>query len=304
MSNKKQNCAFACDMGGTYIKAACVLPDGSLLEPFIMTASRSDGPLDGILEAWAETFTLLLAQADKAGLSIEGIGVSTPGPFDYKRKMSLMNHKFQAIRGIDLEEAIRGRIPLPDLPFLFVQDANAFLAGEQKFGAAKEVSNCTGVTLGTGLGFAAMADGRFLTNGWDACYIALYRQPWGDGILEDIVSGRGISTAYREATGKELNAKDVGLAAKSGDCNALEVMARLGAALGRGIAFHMIHTYSELLVVGGQISKDFNLFADTLIDALKKDGYTGPVRQAQYPEDAALYGAAGIVFQTQYFSIK
>jgi glucokinase len=285
-------------MGGTYIKAACIPEDGKPAAPIRMIPSRSGGPLDGILESWKEVFESLLQEASRYHLRLAGIGVTTPGPFDYKRKTSLMRHKFSAIYGINLEEAIRQKAGLPDVPFLFFQDANAFLAGEQRFGAARGVRNCACVTLGTGLGFAVMVDGRFLTNGRDACYIALYRQPWKDGILEDAVSAGGLCAAYQELSGPEetINAKEIGLRAKAGDRAAMEAWRGFGEALGKGIAFHLIHTHSELLVVGGQISKDFPLFEKPLTEALRDGGFTGPIRPALHPEDAALYGAAAGVF--------
>jgi glucokinase len=145
-----------------------------------------------------------------------------------------------------------------------------------------------------------MADGKILTNGWDSCYIAIYRQPWGEGILEDVVSGRGIGSAYQELGGVKpgetgITAKEIGLRAKNGDGAARKVMGRFGAALGRGIAFHLIHTHSELLVAGGQISRDFPLFETELAAALRKDGFNGQVRASQFPEDAALYGVAASI---------
>jgi glucokinase len=286
-------------MGGTYIKAACVMEDGTIATPIKMIPSNSGGPLEDILGSWKEVFKLLLNEASEKGLDIAGIGVSTPGPFDYKRKMSLMRHKFSSIYGVNLEDAIRKEIKLPRVPFLFFQDANSFLAGEQRFGAARGVQNCACVTLGTGLGFSVMANGQFLTNGRDACYIALYRQPWKDGILEDAVSAGGLCAAYRELSGRDerISAKEIGLRAKAGDQAAAEVWRRFGEALGKGIAFHLIHTYSELLVAGGQISKDFALFEKPLTEALNGDGFTGAVRPALYPEDGALYGAAAGIFR-------
>jgi glucokinase len=296
MSNN--TCVLACDMGGTYIKAACVLEDGSIAGDTLMIPSRSDGPLEGVMDAWEETLSSLIAIAEKRKLVILGIGVSTPGPFDYQQKMSFMKHKFQSIYGIDLEKEIRGRVKLPDVPFQFFQDSNAYLLGEQRFGAARGIQNCTCVTLGTGLGIAVMAGGRLLSNGRDSCYIAIYRQPCGNGILEDVISGKGICAAYRELSGdkSEISAKEVGFRARQGEQAAIDVMNQFGAVLGRGVAFHLVHTWSELLVVGGQISRDLCLFEDSLIAALRKDGYTGSVRAAQFPDDAALYGvAAGIL---------
>jgi glucokinase len=294
-----KTCVFACDMGGTYIKSACILEDGSIAGDLRMIPSRSDGQLSDILESWEKTLRSLMETAVEHDLEITGIGISTPGPFDYRRKMSLMKHKFQPIYGIDLEAAIKTHLPLPPVPFIFVQDSNSYLLGEQRYGSAKGIENCTCVTLGTGLGISAMAGGKLLTNGRDSCYIAIYRQPWGDGILEDVISGRGICAAYRTPAGngeaENITAKEIGRLAREGDPAALEVMERFGAVLGRGIAFHLIHTYSELLVVGGQISRDFSLFQNPLVEALRKDGYNGIVRAAQFPEDAALYGVAASI---------
>jgi glucokinase len=287
-------------MGGTYIKAACVAEDGKPAAPMRMIPSQSGGPLELILESWREVFEGLLEDASRNSLRVAGIGLTTPGPFDYKGKTSLMRHKFSAIYGINLEEAIRKKAYLPDVPFLFFQDANSFLAGEQRFGAARGAQNCACVTLGTGLGFAVMAKGQFLTNGRDSCYVALYRQPWGNGIIEDAVSARGLVAAYKTVSGRNetIEAKEVGARAKAGDKAALEAMAHFGTTLGRGIGFHLTHTYCELLVIGGQISKDFPLFEQPLKEALRTDGYINPVVRARYPEDAALYGVAAQVFNT------
>ena len=293
----KNSCVLACDMGGSSIKAACVLEDGTIAGDTLMIPSHSDGPLESILDSWEETLTALLSTAGEMDLTVLGIGVSTPGPFDYSRKMSLMKHKFQSIYGIDLEKKIRGRIGLPDVPFRFVQDTNSHLLGEQHFGAAQGIHNCACVTLGTGLGMSAMADGRLLSNGRDSSYIAIYRQPYGGGILEDIVSARGVCAAYRKLTGNtdEISAKEVGIRARQGEETAMEVWTQFGEVLGRGVAFHLIHTWSELLVVGGQISRDLCLFEDSLTAALRKDGFTGPVLAARFPDDAALYGVAAMI---------
>jgi glucokinase len=289
-----KTCVLAGDMGGTFIKSACMLPGGSIAGKLNMVPSHSgEGPTE-VLDAWEETLRLLLDVAKKEDLTVTGIGISVPGPFDYAKKISLMTHKFQAICGIDLEAAIRTRVDLPEVPFCFIQDSNAYLLGEQRFGAAKGADTCAAVTLGTGLGFSVMVGGVFLTNGHGACYLALYRQPWKDGVIEDVVSSRGIIRSYQKAsgTGENLSAKEVGRRAREGDASAIQVMEDFGGALGRSIAFHLSYTRTKVLVVGGQISKDFPLFEKALLETLQKDGYQGQVFPAKYPEDAALYGAA------------
>ena len=291
------NCIFACDMGGSFIKAACMNGNGTITGETLMIPSHSDGSPDNILGAWEVTLKILLDTMVANKLNLIGIGVSTPGPFDYIRKMSLMKHKFQSIYGINLENEIKKRIRLPDVPINFIQDANAYLLGEQKFGCARGIENCMCVTLGTGFGIAAMAGGKILSNGRDSCYIAIYRQPWGDGIIEDVVSGRGICAVYNNLAGTktETSAKDVCEKARQGEMAAIETMNQFGTALGRSIGFHLIHTYAQTLIIGGQISRDLVLFEKSLLAALRKDGYTGPVLPAQYPDDAALYGVTAAV---------
>lgn len=294
---KKSSCILAFDMGGTFIKYACVLPDGSLADDVHMLPSYSGESFEAIMKSWSQAVLELVQEADAAKLDILGIGISTPGPFDFVNGRSLMKQKFQALYGIGLADEIRRSTNLPaSIPFSFIQDANAFLAGEHLCGAASESLCCAGITLGTGLGFSSMVDGNLLTNGRGAPYIALYRQPYSGGILEDVVSARGICLAYRNCAGilddQRISAKDVGLLAKMGDESAQFVMAEMGRVLGKNIANLLSHTYTECLVIGGQISKDFALFEHSLKESLKNVECLKAIVPAAYPEDAALYGAA------------
>ena len=118
--------------------------------------------------------------------------------------------------------------------------------------------------------------------------------------MEDFISARGICRAYREKASlpetAEITAKDVGQRAKAGDENALFVMAELGRMLGENSAYLLAHTRAECVVLGGQISKDFALFAPALRKALEGVEPLKEILPAAYPEDAALYGAAAMYF--------
>lgn len=288
---------LALDMGGTFIKSACVDDNGSLGDT-IQTPSNASAGQDEILNALAQALCAARSQAQALGLTVGGIGVSTPGPFDYAGKRSLMRHKYQAVYGLDLQEALRTRGALSmGEALVFSQDANAFLAGEHAYGAAKGQDCCALVTLGTGLGFACMVDGVLLTNGRGSCYVALYKQPWQGGVIEDVVSGRGLCAAYRQRRpgAGELTAKQVCDRAREGDADALGVLNAFGQALGASLAFHLNHTGARLLVVGGQISKSFGLFEGALVRALRGQGCEALVCAAQHPEDAGLLGAGAQV---------
>jgi len=281
------NGVFAFDMGGTFLKSACITEDRRIVGNTVMVPSCSEKGRDFILEAWEESFAALRDIAQKHDVAVTGIGISTPGPFDFERGIPLMSQKFAAIYGLDMTKLLREKSGLPDtVPFKFVHDANAFLMGEVLCGAAGGYQNCAGITLGTGLGFAAMVKGEILHNGYQTPYIALYKQPYQDGILEDFISTRGLCEAYQKLNG------ELAQRAFHGDGAALSVMERLGKVLGQHAAYLLSHTRTECLVVGGQISKDFSLFGDSLKAALAETVCLQKIVPARYPEKAALFGAA------------
>lgn len=295
----EESCILAFDMGGTYIKAACLSPKGERLGLIHMTPSHSGESRQAILDALSDALAQLLADSKQMGRRPWGVGISTPGPFDFARGRSLMTQKFQEIYDVDLGAYLRERLGLsPAFPIRFIQDANAFLAGEYLCGAAAGAPCCAGVTLGTGLGFSTLVEGLPLDNGFGSPYIALYRQPFANGILEDVLSARGICRLYREWAGllkdAEITAKEVGARARAGDAPALEAMRYLGGTLGHSIAHLLAHTRSQRLIIGGQISKDFDLFAGPLKKSLMSVPSLQEVLPALHPEDAALYGAAAL----------
>lgn len=295
-----QTCVITVDMGGTFIKSACVTNAGTLTE-VIQTPSCSHKDQNSILNALSTAITTARKQASP--LTVLGVGISTPGPFDYINKTCLMTHKFKSIYGVPLEKALLMHGALRQGESLeFLQDANAYLLGEYAFGAAKGWVNCALVTLGTGLGFAALVNGKLLTNGLNSCYISLYRQPWKNGIIEDVVSAKGLVDAYTLLASHTdaKSAKDVCDRARLGDPSAQKVLHLFGEALGESIAFHLKHIQANCLVIGGQIAKSFDLFETVLTQTLAKNGCPLLIKPAMHLTQAALLGAGSHLFSTSF----
>ncbi|MDR0902209.1 MAG: ROK family protein [Opitutaceae bacterium] len=191
---------LAIDAGGTFFKSALVLPSGEILAGSLRSAPvDSQGAAAGVIAAYAGVLKNALADAAAAGLRVAAVGVSTPGPFDYENCTSLMTHKFAAIRGVNLRDALGGAVPeIRGVPLRFFSDANVFMLGEQRRGAARGHANAVGVTLGTGVGFGCMAGGKILDNGRGGPFVVIFKLPCRDGILEDYVSARGIVRLFNE----------------------------------------------------------------------------------------------------------
>lgn len=91
------------DAGGTYFKSAitdadAVISPGSTFQ----VRSYSEGPAEKILNAYRRTIIYGLTYIEENSGVLSGIGIATPGPFDYERGIPLMKHKFASVYGLNL----------------------------------------------------------------------------------------------------------------------------------------------------------------------------------------------------------
>jgi len=126
-----RSCALAIDAGGSYFKSGLVDRHGGFIsESAYIVAVNSNGSRDEVLAAYAAVITRSQRFAWAQQLPIVAIGVSTPGPFDFRRGRSLMEHKFRCLYEVDLAAEIRAVGELPEeMPVSFVHDVFAFIKG-------------------------------------------------------------------------------------------------------------------------------------------------------------------------------
>ena len=132
---------------------------GAILACKSLPADGAAG-LGGLLPAIHETFLDLLQSAhiERAGCSAVVLGF--PGIVSARQKRVLAtNAKFDDAVNLDLEGWFKKAF---GLPFLIENDARLALLGEYGFGAAQGVQDAVMVTLGSGIGGAAMLNGRLL----------------------------------------------------------------------------------------------------------------------------------------------
>lgn len=241
---------LALDVGGTFIKSA-LFRSGEMQQLLPQIPSCSSGSVEEIASA--------LREATRG--EFDAIGVAIPGPFDYRSGTSLMTHKFGALKGRSLREF------LPDVPVRFLHDANAFLLGEWD-----GRSRMGGITLGTGIGAAVIADGELLNNelGSPREDVSLWNKPFRGSTVETALEFRKHDKALADA-------------ARSGDVNAGKTWFDFGLLLAEILTeWNRKHRFEEI-VLGGQIANDFDLFRKPLAGL--------PIRRAK-DKNAALIGAA------------
>lgn len=147
---------FGCDVGGTRIKLG-VVHGGSLLARSEIPAQAGQG-LQGALRRIAPECELLRRAAGVASAAISGFALAFPGIIDPDtgRILSTPAGKFDDASKVDAQVEVRR---LLGLRAFIVNDANAALAGEWQFGAARGCRSVVMMTLGTGIGSSAILEG-------------------------------------------------------------------------------------------------------------------------------------------------
>lgn len=289
--------AIGADIGGSHICSAVVnLSTGEICtEPFV-TPVDCHAAASAILEAWQANLEGTVALFGK---SVPAVGLAIPGPFDYARGVSLISGvgKYDSIYGLDLKSTLLPRLRGCGVSqFRFVNDASAFALGECLGGAARVSDRVVALTLGTGVGSGFVA-GRHLVeqgpevpaNGW------VYHLPFENSIADDAFSTRWICRRFRQLAGIDVaGAKDVADRAAAGDRQALGLFEEYGQRLG-SFALPLLRNFSShTLLLGGNISRAYNLFGPALEQTLNSNGNNAEVKVSTLLDRAALVGAASL----------
>jgi glucokinase len=180
-----------------------------------------------------------------------------------------------------------------DFPIRFINDATAFAIGEDWIGKAEGATRSLSITLGTGFGSAFMRDGIPVAHGDEVpdqgC---LWHVPFEDGIADDYFSTRGIVSRYNLRTGEDArSAKDVADAAGTNE-KAISIFEDFGEKLVILLKPWFIKFGVEVLVIGGNISRAFDLFSPSLKANLSKEGLNVNVEISDLKDTASIIGSS------------
>lgn len=285
------------DVGGSSLKSGLVMR-GAGLEGYHETGYNSLADLDQLHDAFVQAIDRLWnLQPD---VNIIGLGVSVPGPFDYQKGISYIRgqEKFEALYAQSLPDAWRQLAPyLTQIPIAFINDAHAFALGELSQVAAATFDRVLFVTLGTGCGSAFAEHGRLLTGGPgvpESGYI--YNLPYGSVRLDDVLSSRGIADLWRAQGGQEEPVHEIAKLAYEGVARAKETFRSFGVHLANALAPTLHDFRPDALILGGKISKSFDLFAEAARQKLVVLEHPPKLLRAEHIDEAALLGAGQVEF--------
>ncbi|MEE4215773.1 MAG: ROK family protein, partial [Bacteroidales bacterium] len=296
------------DIGGSHISCAAI----DLIERKILKDTFAERPVDNkgkadeIISRWSEALSETFEKAGKD--NIRGIGFAMPGPFDYVNGICLIRGvpKYENLYGVNIGQAIGASLKLkPGMPVRFMNDASSFAVGEAWAGKAAGFSRSMAITLGTGLGSAFVADGVPVVRGDRVPDLGcVYHISFRDGIADDYFSTRWFTGRYEDLTAKKSHGvREIAEAARS-DSDIADIFIEFGVSLGAFLSPYLNSFGAEVLVMGGNISRAYDLFGPPMEKEMKARNCNTRPFISELKEDAALLGSAHLLEESFWNSVR
>jgi glucokinase len=297
MSSEKK-IIIGVDIGGTGIKAGAINTDGNIIGEPVTTDTGGNDQSDIIFRRITDSIEKVIQNSGVGSSDIMGIGLGVTGPLDNNTGTILECPQLPTMHFFPLRDKIIAKFKLP---VFMDNDANALLLGESIWGAGKGFGISLGFTLGTGLGCAIVIDNKLFT-GTNGLAGEIWPSPFNERTIEDIVSGRGVSSTYNVLSKQWKTAKEVSELARMGDDNAIETWNIFGRALGKAIAWGVNMIDPGIVILGGSISNSMDLFYSSMDDVFRINICPVPalktkIVKASLGDNAGFIGSACLVMQ-------
>lgn len=293
------------DVGGSKIEIAVVDGNGKILAGRKIATQAKD-PFDETLPRMLDAIN---GTASEAGIDVEesiGIGVGCSGPLDIKKGLVLNPYTLPGWDGINLIAVLKDAT---GCPAWLENDADSALLGEAFAGSGRGCTDLVMLTLGTGVGGAAISQGQ-LYRGSNSEHPEIGHMPvmfdgpdcycGAKGCLEALASGGGIAS-QGEAIGLK-DTREVFEQAGNGHPAAQEIIDRALLAL-KMATWTILHTFlpQRIILGGGIIEKHPELFLDPLPEIIRQSTMVTQTQVdvvlAELGNKAGVIGAASLPFR-------
>jgi glucokinase len=238
------------DVGGTNVKCVAFTPKGKIL------AQETQPTADDGSKSWLNRARDVARKIRSQFPTDARVGVAAPGlPARDGRSIATMPERLHGLENLNWQKWLGLRRPVP-----VFNDGQAALLAETWLGAAKGATNVLLLTLGTGVGGAAVVDGRLLRGHIGrAGHVGHFcLNPDGPpdivgtpGSLEDAL---GEHTVHIRSNGQFKSTRELVSAYESGSGEAEDIWLRSVKALGAAVA-SLINIFDpEMVVIGGGIA--------------------------------------------------
>ncbi len=293
------------DVGGTNIKIGIVDTDGNLEHKVKYATAKARESND-----FAGEFLNILEVEFEKHPEIKKVGIGLPGTLSKDRSTPLELPAIPGLNQVPLKKRLIERFP--DKIFHLENDANAAALGEYYFSGEKMPEDYIFITLGTGVGGAAIINHEIFTGG-DGNGMEIGHMLSKNGkLLEKNIGKRGLMARTRALmqTNKtvlnqmtQLDPKKVLDAAEKGDKVAKQIFSEMGTLLGEALVSAIRVLDIKTVLIGGGLSAAF----DAIMPAMQKSLQAGltqyylkelNIRTATLGNNAGIVGAASLCFKS------
>lgn len=288
------------DLGGTKIMTGAIDLEGRVLGSPVKVPTEGNDTAESIVKRITGSVERILTGLNMTSKDVRGIGIGSTGPLDIDAGLILECPQLPNMHFFPLRKTIQDYF---GIPVCLNNDANCLIYGESIFGAGADKRIVVGFTLGTGIGCAVVLDKKIL-NGSTGTAAEIWPSPYQSGIIEDFVSGGGVSKIYRSISGRDKTSFEVYNLALEGDRDALQTWNEFGAHLAVPIAWSINLIDPEVVILGGSIMGAYPFFKDSMEEHLRKWICPVPAERtkvipAKLGDNAGFIGAACLIIENR-----
>ena len=309
--------AIGIDLGGTSVKYALIDNEG-VFHFQGKLPSKADISAEAVIGQLVTACKETMASAQQLGVTIEGIGIGTPGIVDETNRIVLGGaENIKGWENLNLADRIEAET---HLPVQMGNDANLMGLGETMYGAGQGARNVVFLTVGTGIGGAVVIDGKlfngFANRGTELGHVPLIAngEPCACGsigCLEHYASTSALvrrfnkraAEAGRSFSGEEINGELIVRLYKEGDKLATECLDEHCDFLGHGITGFINIFSPQRIVIGGGLSEAGDFYIQKVSErahryVMADCAVNTRIMAASLGNKAGSIGAASLVFSS------
>ncbi|GGF27102.1 ROK family protein [Echinicola rosea] len=305
MSNQNEH-FLGVDVGGTHLKIGKVSQQGDIVSFDKEDTSHYKEDPKGFNSCFVDVIGKYLSKYP----DINKVGIGLPGLINKARTTTLEIPAIPELDGFDLKGALLDKYP--EKSFFLENDASAAAMGEFKFASSKPTANFLFITMGTGIGSAAVVDGKIFKGARGNAMEMGHMLSRGNARLETIIGRNGILNilerminAYPQKSG-ELMDKELGThllvdTAREGNEVSLLTFEEVGSILGEAIVSTIRILDVNEVYFGGGISAGLEFMMPALEKTVRQyltHYYTNDLqlKKATLGNNAGTQGAAALCF--------
>jgi glucokinase len=294
------------DIGGTNVKMGIVDSVSGKISNFYSHDTEHWRASGNFTKRLAEAITVCFSENP----TVEKCGIGIPGLITRDRETILEVTAIPSLNDVALNAYLSAKFP--DKKFFLENDANAAALGEYYFGSEQLPEDYMFVTLGTGVGGAAIIDKQVFKGGGGNAMEPGHMPSRNGKVLERNIGKNDLlemANSMRSTFNKVTTLPNDGTisttglvaAASEGDELALLIFDEMGKILGDGIVSMIRLIDITTILIGGGLSAAYEFILPAVIKQLDYwlteyylDKYV--IKKATLGNDAGLLGAASLCF--------